>query len=34
VTGIDQNPLAGLMGIVFLSLLGAWMGKIRAFSQI
>jgi membrane protease YdiL (CAAX protease family) len=32
VTGIDQNPLAGSMGIIFLSLLGIWMGKTKTVS--
>ncbi len=32
VTGIDQNPLAGIMGIIFLSLLGIWMGKTKTVS--
>ncbi|HEY9848917.1 MAG TPA: CPBP family intramembrane glutamic endopeptidase [Leptolyngbyaceae cyanobacterium] len=27
VTGIDKNPLAGVMGLIFLSILGFWMRK-------
>lgn len=32
VTGIDQNPLAGIMGIIFLSLLGVLMGKTKTIT--
>jgi hypothetical protein len=27
ITGVDNNPLAGLMGLLFLSVLAFWMRK-------
>jgi membrane protease YdiL (CAAX protease family) len=29
ITGVDQNPLAGIMGLVFLSAIAFWMRRMR-----
>lgn len=33
ITGVDNNPIAGVMGLLFLSVLAFWMRKRSAFSK-
>ncbi|NJO93439.1 MAG: LPXTG cell wall anchor domain-containing protein, partial [Hydrococcus sp. RM1_1_31] len=30
ITGVDNNPIAGMMGLVFLGILAVWMRKRAA----